>query len=588
MSRLLVVRSALFSSKPKLHQRARPCLSTGSRLLLPSVSRNLSTQRNALDYRRPSSDQLPREPVYVNQILDGPPIRFGTGTIANLTESSVIGTAGKTVVLSTVAVDKRDDDKVDSLGAALKAHCSAATNMAPLTVMYQERHHGVGRIPNNARRRDALRSTDEEILSSRAIDRALRPLLVKKCADAIHVTCSVQAHDVWGDCGNPVALALNSASAALSRAKLLKEPVACVYLCCTEDGTVIMDPTPAQVNESLAELLYAGTKTDVVMMECSSPTDRIPEGSLVDLMRIAHAALEPIFEIQENLISAVKEEDMDDEQALREALGLPPLDYNSEVSFAEDYVSDAERLFDEAHEYCDSQIRDSALRLFGYDSERHQSGAASNEVIVHPLDQPLLSKAVRGQREHLVFTEIERLLKGTFSPNDERIKAKYESLVAEDSETLAELARAIHNRLLKFALVETATQYQSRGDGRGVDGANGCLVVRPISLAVPALPDSVHGSAVFARGDTQVLCTATLGAPVDGIVKSNPYQETTDPRNAGTEGREDVPKGPYDDLPVGSLRYLRSQEALLSDMNSRKVKAEKQLTGDSGTFDEVR
>jgi hypothetical protein len=203
------------------------------------------------------------------------------------------------------------------------------------------------------------------------------------------------------------------------------------------------------------------------------------------------------------------------------------------------------------------------------------------------MDQPLLSKAIRGRREHLLFTEIERLLKETFAPNDEQLKGDYESLVAADSESLAVLARAIHNRLLKLALMETANQHKTRGDGRGKAEDNGCRVVRPISVAVPALPDSVHGSAMFARGDTQVLCTATLGAPVDGIVKNNPYQETTDPRNAGTEGRDDLPKGPYDDLPVGSLRYLKSQEALLSDMNSRKVKAENERTGESGTLDEV-
>ena len=231
------------------------------------------------------------------QIVDGPPTRFGTGQLATLTKSSVVGTAGKTVVLSTVATDYGDEDSHASLGAALKTYCNAKTGMAPLTVQYQERHHAVGRVPGNAQRRDTLRSTDEEILASRAIDRALRPLLVKGTGvQAIHVTCSVQAHNVWGGSGNPVALSLNSSSVALSRAKLLKEPVACCYLCCLQDGTVIMDPTPKQVEGSLAELLYAGTKTEVVMMECSSPTDRIPEDTLANIMKVAHAALGPIFD----------------------------------------------------------------------------------------------------------------------------------------------------------------------------------------------------------------------------------------------------------------------------------------------------
>ena len=231
---------------------------------------------------------------------------------------------------------------------------------------------------------------------------------------------------------------------------------------------------------------------------------------------------------------------------------------------------------------------DSALRLFGYDGKDKQPSDRNLGVSVHPLDRPLLPKSTRGRREHVVFTEIERLLKDGFAPQDERLKIEYEALVEGESGSISMLARAIHSRLLKSALLETAARYQMRGDERGGDGTNGCHVIRPLSVTVPALPDSVHGSAVFARGDTQVLCTATLGAPVDGVVKNNPFQETTDPRSAGTESQSEIPQGPYDDLPVGSLRYLRSQEALLSDMNSRKVKAEAELTGQSGTLDEVR
>jgi polyribonucleotide nucleotidyltransferase len=461
----------------------------------------------------------------------------------------VIGTAGTTVVLSTVAVDSVEKNDSSSLEAALLTFCNAQTGFAPLTVTYQERHHGVGRIPSNARRRDNLRSTDDEVLAGRAIDRALRPLLVTKghMPNAIHLTCSVQAHDLWGECGSPVALALNSASVALSRAKLLQEPVACVYLCCMEDGTVIMDPTPSQVQESLAELLYAGTRTNVVMMECSSPTDRVPEVTLVDLMKVAHAALEPVFEVQQELISAVEEDETDDEQAVRTSLGLPLLtEENAEDPvITDEKENDVTLLFDEASKYIETQLKDSSLRLFGYSADAEtQSDTHTADVSIQPLDQPLLSKALRGRREHVVFTEIERLLKNGFAPNDQRRKSDYDALVQEDSEALTALARAIHNRLLKVALAETATQHHSRGDGRGEAGSNGCRVVRPISVAVPALPDSVHGSAVFARGDTQVLCTATLGAPVDGIVKNNPYQETTDPVWRVPKGERTCPKGP--------------------------------------------
>jgi polyribonucleotide nucleotidyltransferase len=158
-----------------------------------------------------------------------------------------------------------------------------------------------------------LRSTDDEILAGRAIDRALWPRFKPTCQNNVHVTCSVQAHDVWGTSGNPIALSLNSAFVVpLLIAGILKELVACVHvLCFLEDGTLIMDPSPAQVEDSLCELLFAGTATDIAMMECSSPTDQIKETMLVDLMRLAHSALEPILDIQRNMIS-VKEEQSSD------------------------------------------------------------------------------------------------------------------------------------------------------------------------------------------------------------------------------------------------------------------------------------
>jgi hypothetical protein len=72
-------------------------------------------------------------------------------------------------------------------------------------------------------------------------------------------------------------------------------------------------------------------------------------------------------------------------------------------------------------------------------------------------------------------------------------------------------------KLVRTALWEASAKYGTRSDGRrGLHLGQGWKTIRPVTMAMPALPESVHGSAVFARGDTQVLCTATLGAPKDG------------------------------------------------------------------------
>jgi polyribonucleotide nucleotidyltransferase len=92
------------------------------------------------------------------------------------------------------------------------------------------------------------------IISSRAVDRALRPLLQHDDTTPrhYHVHTSVQAMDK-NQSGHPVALAINTASAALGT--ILKEPVAAVVLALMPNGTIVVDPTPQQVQDSYGELL---------------------------------------------------------------------------------------------------------------------------------------------------------------------------------------------------------------------------------------------------------------------------------------------------------------------------------------------
>jgi polyribonucleotide nucleotidyltransferase len=152
----------------------------------------------------------------------------------------------------------------------------------------------------------------------------------------------------------------------------------------------------------------------------------------------------------------------------------------------------------------------------------------------------------------------------------------YQTLQENESSFLGMLADSIGSRLLKESMQEAAIKFGCRADGRKNN------VLRPITAEVPALPEIVHGSALFTRGETQVLCTTTLGPPRDGIPINDPYE------TAALSVGQNVEDAPYTDLPVGSLRYLRNQEYLESDMNSRKVKASREQTGDSGTMREKR
>ena len=130
-------------------------------------------------------------------------------------------------------------------------------------------------------------------------------------------------------------------------------------------------------------------------------------------------------------------------------------------------------------------------------------------------------------------------------------------------------------RLMKNGMQKAAFTNR-RCDGRTVDE------VRPIKMNVPMFVDTVHGSSSFARGETQVLTTVTLGSPREGLpLSSNLY-------SVASENESDSLGIEKNGLPVGSLRSTRNEIALLSDLNTKKVLADRQLTGDSGTLNEVK
>ncbi|KAG7361402.1 3' exoribonuclease family, domain 1 [Nitzschia inconspicua] len=529
-----------------------------------------------------------------------PKLEFSVGRIANLTESSVVASSGQTVALVTMATSSPEMNMMNHdynvvLKHFLKTKCQkeSSSAMVPLMVEYRQRHHAVGKIPTSATRSDNRRMTNAEVLASRAIDRALRPLLqsptnrngslLESQDEAVHLTCSIQACPISEDGsagGHPVALALNAASVALK--DRLQEPVAAVYLCLMQDGTVVEDSPRSFAmdinNGVIGELLYAGTRENVVMMEFSGYLD---EARLVELISKAHELIQARIQTQQSTLSRLTSVTDESDEALRLALGL-----DSSVSATTEVVGTPKRMkeimeiadviYDEAFHYCKTQVGDAALRLFGVTStnERQQSHTA---VSVHSEKKSgvLPGKALRGRREHLIHEEIRRLLQG-FLPTDVQLASVYQSLQEYDCSITNSLAEAIGSKILKESMQEAAVKYKCRADGRST------RIIRPIEAEVPALPEVVHGSALFTRGETQVLCTTTLGPPKDGILISDPYESSS---LAVGQVPDDAP---FNDLPVGSLRYLRNQEYLESDMNSRKVRASREQTGDSGTLRDRR
>ena len=111
----------------------------------------------------------------------------------------------------------------------------------------------------------------------------------------------------------------------------------------------------------------------------------------------------------------------------------------------------------------------------------------------------------------------------------------------------------------------------ARSDGRGTEQ------LRPLTACTPALPDKVHGSSFFSRGETQALCTVTLGPPQDSVRISNPYRES----RMSSKWAVDREKNGY---PVGSLRSTGPKE-IQDSLDLKKWESEQMLVGHGGAFD---
>ena len=151
-----------------------------------------------------------------------------------------------------------------------------------------------------------------------------------------------------------------------------------------------------------------------------------------------------------------------------------------------------------------------------------------------------------GRRETLIQNEVTRLLRDEFKPlQNEDITAAY-CAAAADPAFLGNLTNHIHERVMQQGFGIAASK-GFRSDGRSLNA------VRPVVAISPMFPDCVHGSSSFSRGETQVLSTATISAPRDGMPLMNPLS-----RPSWSDGDSSIIKDD-EKVPVGSLRFLRSQ-----------------------------
>ena len=203
----------------------------------------------------------------------GKTLTLETGRMARQADGAVLATYGETMVLATAVFAKQPKPGQDFF---------------PLTVNYQEKFYAAGKIPGSFPRREGAPS-QKETLTSRLIDRPIRPLFVKGFKNEVQVVATVLAHDLEND---PDIVALVAASAALVISGVpFMGPIGAARVGFV-DGQYVLNPTQAQIAEGQLDLVMAGTPNAVMMVE--SEAKELSEEQMLGAVMFGHAASQKI------------------------------------------------------------------------------------------------------------------------------------------------------------------------------------------------------------------------------------------------------------------------------------------------------
>ncbi|HEY7332133.1 MAG TPA: exonuclease domain-containing protein, partial [Candidatus Limnocylindria bacterium] len=205
--------------------------------------------------------------------------------------------AGKLAEQADGAVLVRYGDTV-LLATAVSAEPREGIDFFPMTVDYEERMYAAGKIPGGFIKRES-RPSEAAILAMRLTDRPIRPLFPKGYYNDVQVVLTVLSTDMEND---PDILALNGASAALSISHIpFMGPVGAVRVG-RLNGEFVTNPTNSQLDESELDLVVAGTRDAVMMVEAGAKI--LPESVMADAIAYGHAELQKSIELQDRLVAS--------------------------------------------------------------------------------------------------------------------------------------------------------------------------------------------------------------------------------------------------------------------------------------------
>jgi len=302
------------------------------------------------------------------QLPDGRTITLETGKLAKQADGSIMLKCGKTVLLATVVSVKEAKENVDFL---------------PLTVDYREKFAATGKFPGGFLKREA-RPSDYEILVSRLIDRALRPLF----PDDYHAETQVQVTLYSGDANEmPDAMACLAASAAIAVSDIpFNGPISEVRVA-RVNGSFVINPSVEQLNEADIDLMVAATLDSVVMVE--GEMKEVSEAEMLEAIKVAHEEIKKQCQLQLDLAAQVEK-------------STPKREYNHEDS--------DEELFKAIDAFCYDKCREIALEGIADKQVRKEKFGAVKEAFIATLpEEEAQEKAfLIGQHFHKVEKEAVR------------------------------------------------------------------------------------------------------------------------------------------------------------------------------------
>jgi polyribonucleotide nucleotidyltransferase len=497
--------------------------------------------------------------------VSGKPLSFETGLLAGLADGAVVVRCGETVVLATAVANMTPREGVDFF---------------PLTIDYEEKLYSAGKIPGGFIKREG-RPSEHAILSARLTDRPLRPLFPKGFRNDVQVVVTVLSTDQEND---PDVLGMCGASCALAISSIpFNGPIAAVRVGYVND-TFIINPTESELKYSDLDLVVAGTRDAVMMVEGGA--QELPEHLILEGIRQGHQALQPIIDAQLRMVDAVRKPKRD------VPVYVLPEEIKSEVADAV-RVDLPEAAYKERKEEREAAIAAVQAAVLARFAERVAAGSVSEKQVREALQGELKALMRRRILEEGVRPDLRDLTtirpiscsvgllprthgSGLFTRGQTQVLSICTLGPGTDEQTIDDITPQSKKRFMhqyNFPPFSTGETRPLRGPGRREIG-HGALAERSIAAVVPAEEEfpyviRVVSEVLSSNGSSSMasVCGTTLALMDAGVPISAPVAGVAMGLITGEDGKYAI------------LTDIQGMEDFLGDMDFKVAGTADGITG---------